>query len=137
MRSVARVLEAVHVQRRQVDAGAGLDRARLAGHVQEALARDDVDDLVVGVAVVGRAADRDLAHELREARAADGGIDEQAERAADAGLLVGLRREVDGELAARRAPARRRRPGVGASTTSATSGSGPSFSIEYDSPEAR
>ena len=26
--------------------------------------------------------------------------------------------------------------GVGASTTSATSGSGPSFSIEYDSPEA-
>ena len=109
MRPVARVLEAVHVQRRQVDAGAGADRPRLAGHVQEALARDDVDDLVVGVAVVGRAADRDLAHELREPRAADVGVDEQPERAADAGLLVGLRREVDGHAPG----AERRRVGVG------------------------
>ena len=109
MRSVAGVLEAVHVQRRQVDAGARLDRPRLARHVQEALARDHVDDLVVGVAVVGRAADGDLAHELREPRAADVGVDEQPERAADAGLEIGLRREVD-----RHAPgAERRRVGVG------------------------
>ena len=85
------------------------DRPGLARHVQEALALDDVDDLVVGVAVVGRAADRDLAHELREPGAADVGVDEQAERAADAGLEIGLRRE-----AHRHAPgAERGRVGVG------------------------
>ena len=123
------------MQRRQVDAGAGLDRAGLPGHVQEALARHDVDDLVVGVAVVGRAADGDLAHELRESRAADGGIDEQPERAADAGLLgrAGSRSQLDLRLPSAGVS---RSEGVGASTTSATSGPGPSFSIEYDSPDA-
>ncbi len=97
------------MQRRQVDAGAGPDRARLAGHVQEALARDHVDNLVVGVAVVGRAPDRDLAHELRETGAADVGVDEQPERPADAGLLVGLRGEAHGHAPG----AEHRRIGVG------------------------
>ena len=89
----------MHVQRWQVDAGARPDRARLAVHVQEPLARDDVDDLVVGVAVVGRAAGRDLAHELREPGAADFRVDEQPEGAPDAGLEVGLRREAHGHVA--------------------------------------
>ena len=54
--------------RRQVDARAGAQLAPLAADVQRALALEDVDHLVVGVEVVGRAARRHEADELRRPR---------------------------------------------------------------------
>ena len=60
----------------------GVERRGLAVDVQRAVALEHVDDLVVLVEVVGRAADRDVADELGHRRAAELGRREQAELAA-------------------------------------------------------
>ena len=60
---------AVHEPRGQVDARAGAERCRLAADVERAGPFEHVDDLVVAVEVVGRAAGRDESDELRHARA--------------------------------------------------------------------
>jgi len=75
------VLQAVLLERGQVDARAGADRRVLARQVEYSLALDDVDDLVVVVAVQRRAARRDRADELGDVEAAEILVDEEAELA--------------------------------------------------------
>src|SRR5262249_27975377 len=59
-----RVLDAVDAAGREVEARAGLQRHLFAGDVRDAVPLDDVSDLVVRVAVVGRAARFDDPDEL-------------------------------------------------------------------------
>src|ERR687888_2436912 len=82
---VADVLERVLAKRREVDARAGPDRRRLAPEVQEALPFEDVDHLVVDVAVHAGATGRDDADELGDVEAADVLVDEVAKLAVRAG----------------------------------------------------
>jgi len=77
----AGVLQAVLVQRRQVDARTGREGRVPIAQVEDALAVDDVDDLVVGVAVQRRAAGRNQADELGDVQAAEVLVDQQPELA--------------------------------------------------------
>ena len=64
----------MHEAGRQVDAGARAQRRGLAVDVERALALEHVDDLVVCVEVVGRAADGDVADELRHRAQPSSGV---------------------------------------------------------------
>src|SRR5204863_5126132 len=80
-RLVAAVLERMDIERRQVDATARRDRPVLPIAVQDALPLEDVDHLVVNVAVIRCPAWRDHAVELRHIAAAELFRDEVAELA--------------------------------------------------------
>src|SRR4029453_12495258 len=84
----SRVLDAMNLLRRKVEAGPGPERDRVAVDVRESLALDDVADLVVGVAVIGRAAGLDDADELRRIHAARVLVDEIAEGALGVGTQL-------------------------------------------------
>src|SRR5438105_8279215 len=77
-RSRPRVLDAVDLAGRQVKAGARSERYFVAIDVRDALARDDVADLVVGMAVERRLARLDDAEELRYVAAAGVLVDQVA-----------------------------------------------------------
>src|SRR6266540_706884 len=76
---VAGVLEAMEHERRQVDARPGTHLEMLVADVVDAFPLENVNDLVVRVAVLGRAARRDRADELCHVEAADVLVDEVAE----------------------------------------------------------
>ena len=105
------VLDAVDAPGRQVEARARLERHLVAADVRDALALDDVADLVVGMAVVGRAAGLDDADELRQLA-----LVQDAERPLRVGALllpVGEARDDPLALDLVLRPARRPRPAAG------------------------
>src|SRR6266545_4158403 len=71
---------------REEDARAGADRENVLVDLDGALAVQDVDGLLVGVAVGGRGDGLDGADELRHGAASDGRIDQDPEGPAGAGL---------------------------------------------------
>jgi hypothetical protein len=91
----AAVLDAVLLSRREVEARAGPERDRLAVDVREPLSLDDVADLVVGMAVEGRFARLDDAHELGHVEAPGVLVDEVLERPLAGGGELGLVGEAD------------------------------------------
>ena len=110
-RSGLRVLDDVHLARRDPEGGAVLERLDLVAEVVAARAAPDPDDLVVEVVVPRRLARRHVADEHRRARRAVVRAEEDLERAA-AGRLARLDR-VDRDDALARAH-RRVQVGVGA-----------------------
>src|SRR6266511_3836887 len=68
--SAAGVLDAMPHVRREMQAGSRRERKVLAGDVVDALALEDVDDLVVGVTVLRRSSRWNDADELRDVEAA-------------------------------------------------------------------
>ena len=69
-RGRARVLDAMHLVGRKVEAGTDPQRERPATDVSDSFSSNDVADLVIGVAVERRLARLDDSHELRHVEAA-------------------------------------------------------------------
>src|SRR5215210_1429149 len=92
------VLDAVHLLRRQMEAGADRERDRRVPDVREPLALDDVADLVVAVAVVRRAAGLDDADELRRVHTPCVLVDEVPEGALRIRTQLGAIGEADDDL---------------------------------------
>ena len=105
------VLDAVHLVRRKVEARSCLERDGAPADVRGSLARDDVSHLVVAVAVEGRLARLDDAHELRHVEAAGVLVHEVPEGPLARGVELGLVGEANRHLAlaARRLPVLRAR----------------------------
>src|SRR5687768_13225877 len=82
------VLDAVNLLGWQVKTRSRPEGNRLALDVRKSLAGDDVAHLVVGVAVIGRAARLDDADELRRVHAAGVLVDEIAEGALGIGTQL-------------------------------------------------
>src|SRR3954453_13169603 len=93
-----RVLDAVDLVRRQMEAGTGAQRKRVAGDMGDSLSRDDVANLVVGVAVERCLARLDDAHELGDVGAARVLVDEISKAPLDGRFELGLIPEPNRDL---------------------------------------
>src|SRR4051794_27664750 len=98
-RARSRVLDAVHLVGRQMEARSRLERERATTDVGNSLSRDDAADLVVGVAVKGRLARLNDSQKLRHVEAAGVLVDEISEAPLDGGLELRLVVEADRHLA--------------------------------------
>src|SRR6185437_285910 len=100
------VLDAVQLVRRKVEARSCLERDGTPADVRGSLARDDVSHLVVAVAMEGRLARLDDAHELGHVKAAGVLVHEVPEGPLARGVELGLVGEANRHLAlaARRLP---------------------------------
>src|SRR2546425_10460715 len=98
-RAIPGVLDAVHFVGRQVEARARSQREGAAADMRDPLSRDDVADLVIGVAVERRLARLDDSHELRHLEAAGVLVDEIPEAPLDRSLELWLIVEADRHLA--------------------------------------
>src|ERR687897_2276099 len=78
-RPLSGVLQAVLGKRWKMHGRPRADYRLLPAEMEDSFSIDDVDDLVVDMAVIGCAARRDQAHELREVEAADVLVHEVAE----------------------------------------------------------
>ena len=135
---VARVLQAMHNPCRKLDTGAGAHRPIGALGVQHPFAVEHVDDLVIGVEVLGRAGGRDVADEVGRRAQAGVGVGDDPELAVGGrrlGLLVGEPAD-HGALRAV-GPFASGSAGSGIRTQISLSGRSPVLATVYSSPGAR